>query len=191
MWVFLITEVMLFGGLFMAFTVYRSVYPQGFIEGSAETSILLGTINTVVLICSSFTMAMGVYSAATGNVRMLAIFLVITMILGGAFLAVKFLEYYEHYVDRKVPGIWFESSSPYARQIELFFIFYFIMTALHALHMIVGEGILFTMLMRTGAGSFNASYYTPVELAGLYWHFVDIVWVFLFAILYIEGLHLH
>ena len=191
MWIFIITEVMLFSGLFMAFTVYRSMYPQAFIEGSAEMSIALGATNTIVLICSSFTMALSVYSAATGNRRMLAIFLIATMILGAAFLGIKFTEYYQHYRDHQAPGVWFDWRGRDAAQVEMFFVFYFIMTGLHAVHMFVGEGLLFTMLLRTAAGSFSARYHTPVELVVLYWHFVDIVWVFLFAIFYIEGLHLH
>ena len=191
MWIFIITEVMLFSGLFMAFTIYRSEYPQAFIEGSADMSITLGAINTIVLICSSLTMALSVFFAATGNRRMLAIFLIATMFLGLVFLGIKFTEYYQHYSDHRAPGVWFNWPGPDAPQVEMFFVFYFIMTGLHALHMFVGEGLLFTMLLRTAAGSFSARYHTPVELVGLYWHFVDIVWVFLFAIFYIEGLHLH
>src|SRR5215813_3901870 len=166
MWVFLITEVMLFGGLFMAFSVYRTMSPQAFMEGSADMSIALGSLNTIVLICSSFTMALSVYSAATGNQRMLAVFLIATMILGAVFLGIKFTEYYEHYQHHKVPGFWFEWQGSGARQVQMFFIFYFIMTALHATHMFVGEGLLFALLLRTWAGSFSERYYTPVELTG-------------------------
>ena len=191
MWVFLITEMMLFGGLFMAFTVYRSLFPIPFMQGSADMSIVLGGTNTIVLICSSLTMALSVYSAATGDRRMLAIFLIATMFLGFVFLGIKFTEYYLHYQDHRVPGIWFNWPGTAAPHVEMFFVFYFIMTGLHALHMFVGEGLLFTMLLRTGVGTFSSKYHTPIEIVGLYWHFVDIVWVFLFAIFYIEGLHLH
>lgn len=190
MWVFIATEVMLFGGLFMAFTIYRTMYPRAFMEASADMSILLGSINTAVLIGSSFTMALAVHSAAMGSRKLLAIFLMCTMFLGAVFLAIKCTEYVLHYQDYRAPGVWFEWAGPDARPAQMFFVFYFLMTGLHALHMCVGEGLLFTMLMRTGAGSFNAEYFTPVELTGLYWHFVDIIWVFLFAIFYIEGLHL-
>ncbi len=191
MWVFLITEVMLFGGLFMAFTVYRTMYPTAFVEGSADMSIVLGATNTIVLICSSLTMALSVYSAAVGNQRMLAIFLFATMILGAVFIGIKFTEYYQHYRGHTVPGFWFEWTGADGRHVEMFFVFYFLMTGLHALHMFVGEGILLTMLLRAGAGAFSSRYHTPVEISGLYWHFVDIIWVFLFAIFYVEGLHLH
>ena len=191
MWIFLVTEVMLFGGLFVAFTIYRMKYPEAFIHGSADMNIVLGAVNTAVLIGSSFTMALAVYSAAIGSRKLLNVFLALTMLLGAVFLAIKFTEYYLHYLDHKVPGPAFQFSGPNASGAEMFFLFYFIMTGLHALHMLVGEGVLFSMILRNRAGSFTAEYHTPVELAGLYWHFVDVVWVFLFAIFYIEGLHLH
>lgn len=191
MWIFLATEVMLFGGLFVAFTVYRISHPEAFIHGSADMNIVLGAINTAVLIGSSFTMALAVHSAAMGSRKLLNVFLGGTMLLGAVFLAIKFTEYYLHYRDHKLPGPGFEFPGPLASAAEMFFLFYFIMTGLHALHMFIGEGILFSMILRNQAGSFTAEYHTPVELAGLYWHFVDVVWVFLFAIFYIEGLHLH
>ncbi|HTS28141.1 MAG TPA: cytochrome c oxidase subunit 3 family protein [Bryobacteraceae bacterium] len=191
MWIFLATEVMLFGGLFLAFTVYRMYNPAAFIQGSADMNIMLGAINTAVLIGSSFTMALAVHSAETGDRKLLTAFLTSTMVLGAVFLAIKFTEYYLHYLDRRVPGPGFSFPGPEASRAEMFFVLYFIMTGLHALHMFIGEGILFSMILRNRAGSFTAEYHTPVELAGLYWHFVDVIWVFLFAIFYIEGLHLH
>ena len=190
MWIFLITEVMLFGGLFMAFTVYRLSNPHAFDTGSAHMEVLLGSINTAVLICSSFTMALAVYSAEIGNQRRLALFLVGTMIIGAIFLAIKFTEYYLHYQDHKVPGFWFEFSGPDAAKVQMFFVFYFIMTGLHALHMTIGLGVLSVLLFRTSIGTFSAKYHTAIDLGGLYWHFIDIVWVFLYAIFYIPGLHL-
>ncbi|MBV8847819.1 MAG: cytochrome c oxidase subunit 3 family protein [Bryobacterales bacterium] len=191
MWIFIMTEVMLFGGLFLAFTVYRMKFPESFIVGSGDMSITLGAINTAVLIGSSFTMALAVFSAETGNRRMLSIFLLATMFLGLVFLGIKFTEYYQHYQEHRAPGIWFDYRGPNPGQVEMFFLLYFLMTGLHAVHMFVGEGILTAMLIRNRAGSFSAEYHTPVELTGLYWHFVDIIWVFLFAIFYVEGLHLH
>jgi len=191
MWIFIMTEVMLFGGLFVAFTVYRFNYPTAFITGSADMDILLGAINTAVLICSSFTMALAVHSAETGSRRLLNVFLLCTMFLGAVFLAIKFTEYYLHYLDHRVPGPGFVFAGPDPSKVQMFFFLYFAMTGLHALHMFVGEGLLFSMLLRNRARSFTAEYHTPVELTGLYWHFVDIVWVFLFAIFYVEGLHLH
>ncbi len=189
MWIFIVSEMMLFGGLFMAFTVYRMYYPQAFDHASSEMNILLGSINTAVLICSSFTMALTVYFAETGNRRLVTLFLLATMLIGAVFLAIKFTEYYQHYQDHKAPGVWFDASGPDAGKEQLFYIFYFVMTGLHALHMFVGEGLLGVTLLRNIAGEFTAAYYTPVEIAGLYWHFIDIIWVFLYAIFYISGLH--
>lgn len=190
MWIFLATEVMLFGGLFTAYTVYRLSAPQAFDIGSADMEIVLGAVNTAVLICSSFTMALAVHSAEAGNRRLIALFLILTMIIGAVFLGIKFTEYYLHYQDHKVPGIWFEDSTPYAAHVQMFFVFYFIMTCLHATHMLIGLGVLFVLLIRTLMGTFTAEYHTPIEIGGLYWHFVDIVWVFLYAIFYLPGLHL-
>jgi cytochrome c oxidase subunit III len=190
MWIFLITEVMLFGGLFTAFSVYRISHPAAFDQGSADMEFWLGAVNTAVLICSSFTMAMAVHSAETGKNNRLAICLVLTILIGLVFLGIKFTEYYLHYHDQKLPGILFHDTGPDAAYVQMFFVFYFLMTGLHAFHMIVGEGVLCTMLFRTLLGSFSDRYHTPIELAGLYWHFVDTVWVFLFAIFYIPGAHL-
>lgn len=189
MWIFLITEVMLFGGLFSAYTVYRMSDPQAFDAGSSHMEIWLGATNTAVLLCSSFTMALAVWSAEAGKTGRLALFLVLTMIIGAIFLVIKFTEYYLHYQDHKVPGFWFEYHGISARHVEMFFVFYFIMTCLHALHMTVGLGILSVLLFRTIIGTFSAEYHTTIDLGGLYWHFIDIVWVFLYAIFYIPGLH--
>jgi cytochrome c oxidase subunit 3 len=189
MWIFIITEVMLFGGLFTAFTVYRLSYTKAFDIGSADMDIVLGAINTVVLICSSFTMVLAVHSAEAGKQKLLAVFLIATMLIGAVFLGIKFTEYFKHYQEHKVPGVWFEGEGPAAGNVQLFFVFYFLMTALHATHMLVGIGVLFVLLIRTLMGRFSAGYFTPVEMGGLYWHFVDIVWVFLYAIFYIPGLH--
>jgi cytochrome c oxidase subunit 3 len=189
-WVFLITEVLLFGALFTAFTVYRISDPQAFDLGSKDMDALLGSVNTGVLICSSFTMALSVYFAEVGNQKMLMMFLLLTMFIGAVFLAIKFTEYHSHYVDHKVPGFWFEEHGPHAAKIEMFFVLYFIMTGLHAVHMTIGLASLTVLLFRTAIGSITAEYHTPIEVGGLYWHFIDIVWIFLYAIFYIPGLHL-
>ena len=189
MWIFLATEMMFFGGLFMAFAVYRMRFPQGFDEGSADMSIVLGSINTAVLIASSFAMALAIHSAATSKQYRSVWLLLTTAFLGVAFLAIKFTEYYQHYEAHKVPGIWFETSKPEAGAMQLFYVFYFAMTGLHALHMTIGITLVIIYALRAAAGSFDSEYHTPLEALGLYWHFVDIVWVFLFAIFYISGLH--
>jgi len=190
MWIFLVTEVMLFGGLFTAFTVYRMSHPGAFDEGSAHMEFLIGGINTAVLICSSFTMALAVHSAETGNQKRLVLFLLATMFIGTIFLVLKFTEYYDHFRDHKVPALWFDFHGADAPEVQMFFVFYFVMTGLHALHMTIGISILSVLTFRAFIGSFTAEYYTPIELGGLYWHFIDIVWVFLYAIFYIPGLHM-
>ncbi len=189
MWIFLATEVMFFGALFGAFSVYRMYYTRGFNEGSADMNIVLGSINTAVLLTSSLTMALSIYSAALGKMVRTYGLLLLTALIGLGFLAIKFTEYYQHYQAHKVPGIWFESSSPQAGAIQLFYVFYFIMTGLHAVHMTIGIVLVALYAFRTAAGQFDSEYHTPLEALGLYWHFVDIVWIFLFAIFYISGLH--
>ncbi|MFN7996190.1 MAG: cytochrome c oxidase subunit 3 [Bryobacteraceae bacterium] len=189
MWIFLATEVLFFGALFAAFTIYRMYYPRGFDEGSAVMNIVLGAINTAVLITSSLTMALSIYSIALGKTMRTYVLLLTTALIGLIFLAIKFTEYYQHYQAHKAPGVWFESNSPHAGAMQLFYVFYFAMTGLHALHMTIGITLVVLFAFRTAAGSFNAEYHTPLEALGLYWHFVDIVWVFLFGIFYISGLH--
>ena len=189
MWVFLVTEVLFFGGLFLVYLVYRSTYPEAFIAGSHELDVLLGGINTAALITSSLTMALAVHAAQTGHRRTLMIFLVVTMVLGAAFLGIKSVEYYHKFVEHHVPGPGFQFEEEYIKHAQLFFSLYFIMTGLHALHMIIGLGIMTWMLWWSWRGVVSAEYYSPIEISGLYWHFVDIVWIFLFPLLYLLGRH--
>ena len=192
MWVFLVTELLFFGGLILAYTIYRWEYARAFAHASRHMDITLGTVNTVVLICSSLTMAMAVHSAAIGKRKLLIGFLVATMVLGAAFLGIKAVEYTDHIHHHLLPGPGFRYPVPAdARAAEMFFSLYFAMTGLHALHMIVGLGLLMTLLLMARRGRFTAEYSTPVEISGLYWHFVDIVWIFLFPLLYLIGRHLH
>jgi cytochrome c oxidase subunit 3 len=192
MWVFLVTEILFFGGLFLAYMIYRWENPLVFARASHHMNVTLGTLNTAVLICSSLTMAMAVHSAAMGRRRLLILFLIITMFLGATFLGVKVIEYTDHIEHHLLPGPRFHYPDPAdARPAEIFFSLYFAMTGLHAIHMIVGLGIMATLLVMAGRGRFTAAYHTPVEISGLYWHFVDIVWIFLFPLLYLIGRHLH
>ncbi len=191
MWVFLVTEILFFGGLFLAYTVYRSQYARAFAEASRHLDITLGTFNTAVLIVSSLTMALAVFSAATGRRRALLLFLIATMVLGGVFLGVKAVEYGHKFHDHLVPGAHFRFPGPYAQQAEIFYSLYFAMTGLHAAHMIVGIGILTVLVLQARKDRYGPDYYTPVEVSGLYWHFVDIVWIFLFPLLYLIGRHIH
>jgi cytochrome c oxidase subunit III len=190
MWVFLATEVMFFGGMFACYTVYRFWYAEAFASASNHLDVWLGAINTVVLIGSSFTMALAVYNAETGRRKPLIHFLLLTIVLGLVFLGIKFYEYHTKFEEHLVPGSSFQYEGPLARQAEIFFSLYFAMTGMHAVHMIIGIGLLAALVFKARRGRFSALYHTPVELTGLYWHFVDIVWIFLFPLLYLLGRHL-
>lgn len=199
MWVFLVTEIMFFGGLFMAYLLYRYKFPGGFEMGSNHLQWKLGAFNTIVLIFSSLTMALAVYYAQTGVRKLQIVFLVLTMILGATFLGVKAVEYHEKYVDHLIPiqGMfhWNQQETPLEpgvteQQIQMFYWIYFAMTGLHALHMIIGLGIMSFLVYFAWRGRYSPEYHAPVEISGLYWHFVDIVWIFLFPLLYLLGRHL-
>jgi cytochrome c oxidase subunit 3 len=193
MWVFLVTEIMFFGGLFMAYIVYRSASPEAFQEASHHLAIGWGAFNTAVLIISSLTMALAVRAAQTGLSRTVQVgWLVATMILGLVFLGVKVIEYADKFAHNIVPGPYFDKSAwVHPAGVEQFYSLYFIMTGLHAVHMIIGIGIMTVIAIMAWKRQFDATYYTPVEVSGLYWHFVDIVWIFLFPLLYLIGRHYH
>jgi cytochrome c oxidase subunit 3 len=185
MWIFLVTEVMFFGGLLMAYLIYRVWYPEAWSEGSEELSIALGGFNTVVLIGSSLTMALGVRAAQTGAQKATVRWLLLTIALGLTFLVVKGVEYHEKWVLHHIPGPNFFFEGPHAAQVQIFLSLYFGLTGLHALHMIIGCTIMGVVTWMAHRKRFSPEWYTPVELAGLYWHFVDIVWIFLFPLLYL------
>ena len=188
MWVFLITEVMFFGGMFGAYTVYRNLYRDAFASTSQFMNVTIGAINTAVLIFSSFTMVMAVRSAQLGQKKAIIAFLILTLVLGCVFLSLKYVEYHEKWVDHHVPGPGFHYADPrYLHQAQILFFLYFAMTGMHAIHMIVGVGLLLTLIVMAERNRFSANWYTPVEMIGLYWHFVDIVWIFLFPLLYLIG----
>jgi len=188
MWVFLVTEVMFFGGMFGAYTVYRSMYPEAFASTSHFMNVTIGAINTGVLIFSSFTMVMAVRSAQLGRKKAIIAFLVLTLVLGCVFLSLKYVEYHEKWVDHHIPGPGFQYQDPrYVHQAQILFFLYFAMTGMHAIHMIVGAGLLTTLIAMAARNRFSSAWYTPVEMIGLYWHFVDIVWIFLFPLLYLIG----
>jgi len=189
MWLFLVTEVMFFGGMFLAYIVYRVLYPEAWVLGSNHLNVVMGALNTAVLICSSLTMALAVRAAQTSNRRAQIVNLVLTIVFGGIFLVVKYFEYAEKFEHHLVPGPHFDMTLPQASQQQLFFSIYFMMTGIHAIHMVVGIGLMLVILAMAWRGRFSADYYTPVEMSGLYWHFVDIVWIFLFPLLYLLGAH--
>ena len=185
MWLFLVTEVMFFGGMIAAYMLYRIWYPVAWALGSNELNIIMGGVNTAVLIFSSLTMAMAVRAAQTGNRRATMAFLVTTMALGLTFLVIKFFEYKEKFELNHVPGPNFRFEGPEAPHVQIFFSIYFALTGVHALHMVIGFCLLSVILWMTYRNRFSPEWYTPVELSGLYWHFVDIVWIFLFPLLYL------
>ena len=209
MWLFLLTEIMFFGGLFTAYLIYRNWYYPAFVSASHQLSIPLGGVNTLLLICSSFTMAMGVWSAEMKKKSALVLCLILTFILGLGFLGIKTVEYTEKYEKHHIPGFHYSLNSflypatdeaardakdkplplDMARHTEIYFFLYFAMTGMHALHMIIGIAILAFMIAKAQAGAYTTGHVTFVENFGLYWHFVDIVWIFLFPLLYLISRH--
>lgn len=188
MWVFIAQEILFFGGLFLAYTVYRFMYPEAFAQASRHLDIVLGGFNTVVLIGSSLTMAIAVHGAQLGKRWMQVIFLLLTIFLGCVFLGVMAIEYGHKFHEHLVPGPNFRFDGD-AGHAQIFFSLYFVMTGLHALHMVIGIAILGVLVWQAARGAYGRAYYSPVELTGLYWHFVDIIWIFLFPLLYLIGRH--
>jgi cytochrome c oxidase subunit 3 len=220
MWIFLVTEVMFFGGIMLVYTLNRHVYFPAFAMGSNTLSLELGGTNTIVLLASSFTMAMAVWSAQVGKKQLITLFLVLTILLGFVFFGIKYVEYAQKFHHHLVPGksfdIFYCSNNPdkcsdiSAEEMEtergllkkwsdvdpdlnshaqLYYSAYFGMTGLHALHMIIGAGLLFWLLANSLTGMYTAQWNTPVDTVGLYWHFVDIVWIYLFPLLYLIDRH--
>lgn len=191
MWVFLVQEIMFFGGLFLAYSIFRAKFPEAFAAASNHLDIRLGAVNTVVLICSSLTMALAVYYAQVGKRRPQVWFLTVTLLFGATFLVIKGFEYAEKFRDNLFPGAsfhWEGHGDP--NQVQMFFWIYFAMTGLHALHMIIGIIIIAYLIFQARRGRYTPEYHSPVEISGLYWHFVDIVWIFLFPLLYLLGRHI-
>ncbi|MGC2769263.1 MAG: cytochrome c oxidase subunit 3 family protein [Candidatus Acidiferrum sp.] len=220
MWIFLVTEVMFFGGIMLAYTINRHTYFHAFAMGSNTLSLGLGGFNTVVLLASSFTMAMAVWSSQTGKRKLIPMFLSLTILLGFVFFGVKYIEYAQKFHHHLVPGRNFdiaycvnnpskcedvdakeldvereeiarakEADPDLNAHAQLYYSAYFGMTGLHALHMVIGAGLLFWLLRNSFAGMYTPQWNTPVDIVGLYWHFVDIVWIYLFPLLYLIDRH--
>ncbi len=202
MWLFLGSEILFFGGIFTAYTVMRFRDPAGFHDAAQCLSARLGATNTAVLLTSSLTMALAVWAAQTGKRGALQLFLALTLLFGASFLVIKGYEWHTEYEEHLLPGQFFGRDAAgviavkehgadewmlpeKVKAMEMFFIFYFTITGLHALHMIVGLAILGVQLALTLRGPFGVSDYAPIELSGLYWHFVDVVWIFVFPLLYL------
>jgi len=209
MWLFLLTEIMFFGGMFFAYLLYRNWYYDAFVTSSNQLSISLGAVNTVILITSGFFMALAVWAAEVRKKQQLVIYLILTTIFGLAFLGVKTVEYREKWEKHHIPGANFDvhefinpaidpathkpEQKPLmpdmAQKTQVFFFLYFAMTGMHALHMIIGIALLGWLIWRSQRGDFTSGYVAPIENFGLYWHFVDIVWLFLFPLLYLINRH--
>lgn len=187
LWTFLATEVLFFGGLFLGYTVYRHMYPHDFAVAGKHTNVYFGGINTAILLTSSLTMALAVRAAQINQTKALVRYLLFTILFAFAFLGVKGAEYTQDVHEHLFPGPSFVVAG--APQGELFFYFYWAMTALHGLHVLIGIGILSVIAVLASRGHYSAEYHNPVEVTGLYWHFVDIVWIFLFPLLYLIERH--
>lgn len=189
MWAFLATELMFFGGLFASYAVYRNLYPEGFIAASRHLSVMLGAINTAILLTSSLTMALAVRAAQIRRRHEAIWLLFATMVLGAAFLGIKAFEYYQDYREHLIPGSGFRFEDRLRASAQMFFLIYFLMTGLHAIHLIIGISLVgvIAALVRHDRSDERAA--TRVEITGLYWHFVDLVWVFLYPLLYLVDVH--
>lgn len=187
MWVFLVTEILFFGGLFLAYSLYRIQFPKAFEECALLMDWKLGALNTCVLLTSSLTMVLAVVAAERGRAKEIVRWLIVTMALGATFLVVKYFEYSHKFHEHLVPGPYFTHELSDRNGSQVFFSLYFGMTGLHALHMVIGIGLLGVIAWMAHRGKFSATYNNPVEITGLYWHFVDLVWIFLFPLLYLIG----
>jgi cytochrome c oxidase subunit 3 len=186
MWVFIATEMLLFGGLILGYLVYRHAYPTGFTAASGHTDIVIGTANTAILLTSSFLVACAVDAFSMETKKICAMLLSGAILLGLAFIILKGLEYSKEYGEHLVPGIDFTFDAAQANGAQLFFIFYFVSTAIHALHMLIGIGLLSIMALLTYRSP-SDRHRAALHSVALYWHFVDVVWIFLFALIYLPG----
>ena len=195
MWLFLATELMFFGALFLSFAVYRYLYAEAFAAGSAALSWQIGTANAVVLLVSDLMAVLAGHYAQLGNRRRLVTFLLLTALLGLVFMVLKGVEYYIDFRDHLVPGVNFDPSDWIERglapgqvpHVQLFLVMYWIMTLLHAVHLTIGIVVMLILAWLAYREHYSEAYYTPVDVAGLYWHFVDIIWIFLLPLLYLLG----
>lgn len=185
-WVFLMTEILMFGGLFVGYFIFHNKYPEMFAEGATHLDWKMGAINTLVLLGSSYTIAAAIFHAQTGNSKACARNLLITFICGAVFMGIKYMEYSHKIHEGLLPGGLF-SYAEASQDLGLYFSFYFCMTGLHGSHVLVGMGLIFWLFLRARKGEFSQKFYTPVEGVGLFWHLVDLIWIFLFPLLYLVG----
>jgi cytochrome c oxidase subunit 3 len=185
MWLFLATEVLLFTALFAAYGVYRFLYAETFAEASRHIETWIGLVNTIVLVTSSFTVATGLHFATRGQGRRTAIFFGLSVLLALTFLAFKYVEYSHHFAEGQLPGRFYSYEGVQGPGASLFFTLYFLITGLHGIHVVIGMTVLSVVGVQSWRGRYDASYHVPVELAGLYWHLVDLIWIFVFPLIYL------
>ncbi len=185
MWLFLATEILLFAGLFTGYAIYRYEFPLAFAAASRHLNLTAGTVNTVVLITSSFTVALAIHFARVDRPRAAAVCLVLTILMALGFLGIKAIEYTEHFHEQALPGKYYAFKEVTIPGAAMFYSLYFLMTGLHGLHVVAGMSVLSWILWRTLQGRYSSRYYTGIELGGLYWHLVDLVWIFLYPLLYL------
>ncbi len=186
-WLFLCTEILMFGGLFVAYAIFNNLYPEAFAEGASHLDWRMGAVNTVILLVSSFTMAMGIYYAQRAKNRKCVQMLALTLLCGLGFMVVKYFEYTHKIHIGLVPGDLFSFTGGESQHLALYFSLYFCMTGLHGTHVLAGMGLILWVLLRARKNEFSSDYYTPVEGVGLFWHLVDLIWIYLFPLLYLVG----
>lgn len=188
-WLFMVTEILMFGGLFVGYIIFHTLYPEMFAEGAKYLDWRLGFINTLVLIFSSFTMALGIYYNQINQRSKATWALAITILCGAIFMVIKYFEYTHKFHLGIFPGqkLNLEMVKPEHANLGLYFGFYFCMSGLHGLHVLIGMGLITWVMIKNIKGDFNPKYYTPVEGVGIFWHIVDLIWIFLFPLLYLVG----
>jgi cytochrome c oxidase subunit 3 len=185
MWLFLATEVLLFTALFAAYAVYRFLFGADFAEASRHIETWIGVVNTVVLVTSSFTVALGLDRATRGDGRGTALFFALSVLLALTFLGFKAVEYTHHFQEGQLPGRFYTFGEVRGPGASLFFTLYFLITGLHGVHVVIGMTVLIVVGVRAYRGAYDAAYHTPVELGALYWHLVDLIWIFVFPLIYL------
>ncbi len=187
MWIFLLTEILTFGGLFVAYGIFRAWNPHMFYLAHKALNQSLGALNTIVLITSSLTMALSIWSMQNDKRKQTIIFLIATVVLAGTFMVVKYFEYSHKFHLGQLPGKFYTYTGIEGSNPHIFFSIYFMMTGLHGIHVLIGMGLIVWLIIRTSKGHFSSAYYTPIEITGLFWHLVDMIWIFLFPLLYLIG----
>ncbi len=188
-WLFMATEILMFGGLFVGYTIYHTMYPEMFAEGAKYLDWKLGFVNTLVLILSSFTMALGIYFNQKNQPKKAVLALAATLLCGAIFMVIKYFEYTHKFHLGIYPGqmLNLDLVKPEHANLGLYFGFYFCMSGLHGIHVLLGMGMITWVMIRTMRGEFHSNYYTPVEGVGIFWHIIDLIWIFLFPLLYLVG----